>query len=119
MRTDIPINLPPAQRTEAQQLRNKLLLYSFRTFKKIDATPATFDTAVEPRINQIYAPLAAVISDQATLADLRLSARANSARLKAERGNSIEAEVLTVIRSLLDRPQKGNLAIKDISELFM
>lgn len=119
MRPDIPINLPAQQRIEAEELRNKLLLYRFRTFKQVDATPATFDTSLEPRINQIYAPLSAVIGDEAAREDLRKSARANSARLKAERGASVEAEVLTVIRSLLEASQKANLAIKDISDLFM
>lgn len=118
MRKDIPINLPPEQREEARELRNKLLMYRFRNFNLVSPTPAPLDPSVEPRINQIYSPLSAVIDDEEAREELRASARRNSARLKAERGASIDAHVLTVIRCLMERSGKGAVATKDISDLF-
>ena len=118
LRKDIPINLPPQQREEAEQLRNKLLMFRFKNFKHVNATPAPLDPSVEPRVNQIYSPLSAVIDDEEAREDLRKSARSNSARLKSERSASIEAHVLTVIRCLMHRSAKAGVTIKDISDLF-
>jgi hypothetical protein len=56
--------------------------------------------------------------DEEARAKLRAIARQNSARLKAERGASMEAQVLTVIRHLLETSSKPSIPIKDISELF-
>lgn len=118
LRTDIPINLPPAQRQEALGLRNKLLMFRFRQFEKINGTPEILDPSVEPRINQIYSPLAALMQDESARADLRTIARQNSAALKAERGASVSAQVLTVIRHLSEMPTSSSIAIGSITDVF-
>lgn len=118
LRKDIPISLPPAQKREAEELRNKLLMFRFKHFAETPTTPAPLDATLEPRINQIYAPLAAVMDEEAR-EELRHSARISSARLKVERSVSMDAHVLTVIRCLMDSSERGGIAIKDICELFM
>lgn len=118
LRKDIPINLPPQQRGEAQALRNKLLMFRFRNFRKINPTPQTLDPLVEPRLNQIYSPLSAVMEDKEAREDLRAIARQNSARLKTDRSASMEAQVLTVIRHLQETSSKASIPIRDIAELF-
>jgi hypothetical protein len=118
LRKDIPINLPEAQRQEAQQLRNKLVMFRFRAFKTVNPTPEILDAALEPRLNQIFSPLAAVIDDQEVRDELRTIARQNSARLKAERAASMDAQVLTVIRHLVETCARSSVSIKDIAELF-
>lgn len=118
LRKDIPLNLPPEQREEAEKLRNKLLMYRFKNFKDISATPQKLDGSLEPRINQIYAPLSAVIDDEEAREDLRKSARQNGASLRAERGASMHAHVLTAIRCVMEGGGKGGVAIKEISEVF-
>jgi hypothetical protein len=119
LRRDIPINLPDLQRAEAQMLRNKLLLFRFRNFRSVNATPPLLDENLEPRLNQIYAPLAAVIDNEGARADLRESAQRNSGRLRAERAASIEAQVLTAIRSLMETGKGGKLTLRDIADLFI
>ena len=118
LRKDIPINLPPEQKSDALALRNKLLMFRFKRFVQIDPTPATLDPAVEPRLNQIYSPLSAVMDDKDARDDLRAIARQNSALLKADRGASMDAQVLTVIRHLMETSKKPNIGIKDIAEVF-
>ena len=119
LRADIPINLPRAQKQEAEELRNKLLMYRFRHFDRIPAEPTPLSASVEARINQIYSPLAAVIGDdEEARKELRQSAQLDSARLKAERNASMEAHVLTVLRCLMEKPDKGRIAIKDVAMLF-
>jgi hypothetical protein len=118
LRKDIPINLPPEQQQEAQLLRNKLLMYRFRRFKQVNPKPHVLDRSVEPRVNQIYSPLAAVMEDPAAREDLRAIARQSAAVLKADRSASMDAQVLTVIRHLLDTSSKGSVGVGDITELF-
>ena len=51
--------------------------------------------------------------------ELRQNARKSSARLKADRNASMDAQVLTVIGCLVEKFSKGQVSVKDISELFM
>jgi hypothetical protein len=118
LRKDIPINLPPEQREEAEKLRNKLLMFRFRRFKRINPKPDMLDRSVEPRINQVYSPLSAVMEDDAARADLRAIARQGSAILKADRSASMDAQVLTVIRYLIETTKKASVGIAEITELF-
>jgi hypothetical protein len=118
LRKDIPINLPPEQREEAEKLRNKLLMFRFRRFKQVNPKPAILDRTVEPRINQIYSPLSAVMDDDAARADLRAIARQSSAILKADRSASMDAQVLTVIRHVMEASSKPSIGIAEITDLF-
>ncbi|MHC4946380.1 MAG: hypothetical protein ACYTG7_25485, partial [Planctomycetota bacterium] len=56
LRGDIPINLPKIYLDEALALRNKLLLYRFRTFGTKAVSDDLIDPTIEPRFNQILAP---------------------------------------------------------------
>lgn len=63
LRPDVPISLPEVFKLEAEELRNKLLLYRFRRFGD-GAVPALEPQAdVDPRRAQILAPLLAVAAD--------------------------------------------------------
>ncbi len=119
LRPDIPINLPSAQAEEALDLRNKLLMFRFRTFSRLDPNPPALDPNLEPRLNQIYTPLAAIIEDAKARDDLRAIARTYHASLQSERSASIEAQVLTAIRCLLETSSKSTIAIKDVTALFI
>ncbi len=118
LRKDIPINLPQTQRQEAEELRNKLLMFRFKHFAQIPTQPEPVDAALEPRINQIYAPLSAVMDDAKIREELRQSARMSSARLTADRSASMDAQILTAIRFLLDKSGKAKVSVKDIAEVF-
>ena len=115
LRSDIPINLPAEQREEALQLRNKLLLFRFRTHSHVTPLPGPLDPGLEARLNQIYAPLAAVIPDAEARDALRAVAQANSARLKAVRGATMQGQVLTVIRNLMETSPTSNISIKELN----
>jgi hypothetical protein len=115
LRDDIPINLPPAYKGEALRLRNKLLLYRFRNLGKVSAATALFDPTIEPRLNQIFIPLASVVSDPGIRAELRERAREYHRELVADRGMDVEAQVLEIIRELQNR---SRLSVNDITASF-
>ena len=61
LREDVPINLPSFHKDEALRLRNKLLLFRFRNFRRRQASEDLVDRSIEPRLNQIFVPLLSII----------------------------------------------------------
>jgi hypothetical protein len=118
LRSDIPVNLPPSQATEALALRNKLLMYRFRNRDRLSSADLVLDTKLEPRVRQIYTPLTAVIADDDTRADLVAIAEGFDARIRSERGSSLEAQVATVLRALTISRDTAVLPVKDVTVLF-
>jgi hypothetical protein len=92
LRTDIPINLTGSHEQEALALRNKLLLFRFRNFGKKAISPDMHDRSIEPRLNQVFAPLLAVIDD---------------VKIRRE-----------LIRGLMAEPQTQKLTIMEITNRF-
>ena len=84
LRSDIPINLPEEQRWEALRLRNKLLAFRFRNYHRYDGCEVSLGSDIEPRLNQILSPLAAVMNDDQAKEALKHS-RANPHRPSAKR----------------------------------
>ena len=115
LREDIPINLPGDWKEEARTIRNKLLLFRFRHH----ATAATRDTiadpALEPRMNQIYRPLLALMDDPKTREMLLDFGRKGHKELVLDRGMEIEAQVLSVIRELSLGSRSAGISIKHIA----
>ena len=117
LRDDIPINLPAAHKHEALALRNKLLLFRFRNFHKREPTEQLVDRSIEPRVNQIFAPLLSIIDDASARAQLRELARSFHEELIADRGTDIEAQILESIRDLI-ASGGVRLSVKDITDRF-
>jgi hypothetical protein len=113
LRDDIPISLPPEHKEEALRLRNKLLLIRFRNLRGPKSGEGLPDRTIEPRLNQIFLPLLAVVRNPQDREELRALARRYHGEMVSERGMDLEAQILEVIRDLRgsDRP----LAIKDIA----
>ena len=118
LRKDIPINLPPEYEQEALELRNKLLMYRFRTWERHSADASLVDREIEPRLNQVFVPLLSVISDTNTRDELQAIARQYHKDQQAERGMDIEAQILTIIRYHAERCSGVGIAIKDITATF-
>ncbi len=116
LRSDIPINLPPTVKDEALRLRNKLLLFRFKSLRNRTVSEALVDRSIEPRLNQIFVPLLSVIDDSATRADLRNLARTYNRELIDERGMDTEAQVLEVIRDLIATGQDAS--VKEMARWF-
>lgn len=117
LRRDIPINLPPSYSEEARRLRNKLLLYRFRNYGKKHAVEDLVDPTLEPRLNQIFAPLMSIVEDPTVHAELRERARSRHQEIVADRGMDIEAQVLEVIRDL--ERQGAKLAVGEVTAAFI
>jgi hypothetical protein len=117
LREEIPLNATALAKEEALRLRNKLLLFRFRTFHKSGVNPELVDRSLEPRLNQVFVPLLSVIEDADVRADLKELARHYQRELVADRGQGTEAEVLEIIRELLSS-QTTRPTVKEIATWF-
>jgi hypothetical protein len=113
LRDDIPISLPPEHKEEALRLRNKLLLFRFRNLRGQKPGEGLPDRTIEPRLNQIFLPLLAVVRNPKDREELRSLARRYHGEMVTERGMDLEAQILEVIRDL--RQSERTLSVKDIT----
>src|SRR5437016_4717791 len=119
LRDDIPINLTADYKREALELRNKLLMFRFRSFGKRAVDPALVDRSIEPRLAQIFVPLLSVIEDAGAREALRQVARDYHKELVADRGMDVEAQVLEIIQELQSMSDGAGIAIKEIASRFI
>ena len=117
LRNDIPINLSADYKEEALHLRNKLLLFRFRTLRTWKAADSLVDRSIEPRLSQIFVPLLSVIGDHEARKDLRDLARRYNKELIADRGMEVEAQVLDIIHDMLASGEQ-RLSVKEITNWF-
>jgi len=121
VRKNIPIALPDRQREEAQQLRNKLLLYRFRTFSTHRAHEILADRTLDLRANQSLIPLLSVTKDPVLRDQILERARIVSQQAQIDRSMTIEAHVLGAIRSLhaeKDEPVTISALTKEVIKTF-
>ncbi len=117
LRGDIPINLPASHKQEALELRNKLLLFRFRNLHKRVPVEALVDRSIEPRLNQVFAPLLSIIEDHKAREEIRELARKYHLELVADRGLDAEAQLLEIIRDMI-AADETRLSVKDITSWF-
>lgn len=112
LRADIPLNLPDVQADEALDLRNKLLMYRFRTLAKSRIREDQVDRSRSGRFNQTLVPLLSVASDEGMRQIIRACAEQNDDRKASLRTLSIEAELVEVICELIDKQSEdGSLPV--------
>jgi len=116
LRSNIPINLPSEQDGEAQVLRNKLLMYRFLNYRHMGAPKRIEGFDIEPRMHQILAPLLSVSVDETDRQAILAHATLAQDALDEARGQSLEAEVLVVIKKLMGEEKGAGVSIREISE---
>jgi hypothetical protein len=93
----IPINLPAAQREEAQALRNKLLQYRFDHRLKLRADETLVDPALSARSNQILVPLLSIVPNALVRTEIKQAVVAAERVRRESRSRTFEADLLEVI----------------------
>lgn len=118
LRADIPIKDPDTWADEARALQKQLLSFRFEHWHRERPTESLVDKTLEPRLNQVFTPLLAVLDDEVARDNLRQFARRLQQQLVSDRGLELEARVLETIRALLDGDEGGRLSVKDITQWF-
>ena len=118
VRRDIPITLEDSFGSTALELRNQLLLYRFRHRASAAVTLRPMEPSIEPRLQQVYAPLLGVIGEQPVAAALLDMARDTSRQLVADRGMDAEAHVLEVLLGLVGEAP-DNVSLRQVAAAFL
>ncbi len=101
LRDDIPLNLPVEQQKEALDLRNKLLMYRFKTVASAAIDVSQVDRTRSGRFNQTVVPLLSVITDEGTRLVIKSCAMRDDDKSASLRSLSIEAELVETICELI------------------
>lgn len=125
VRSDIPLNLPESFTTEAETLRNKLLMYRFHYLSgMIDQNAYQFTTEtnesrkLEPRMKQLLFPLLSVTVSAEKQTEILKFAENYQEELLTERSNEVEAQVVEVLSEMASiNPEK--ISIKELTKEFI
>lgn len=115
-RADIPLSLPVTFAEEAEHLQNQLLTYRARRRHEFGPSVTSRDLGLETRVAQIFAPLLAIAVEEDARLRIHRLAQSASGALLADRGASVEAQLLDII-SVLQR-ESVSLGIKEIADRF-
>ena len=118
LRKDIPRNLHKGFETEALDLRNKLLMWRFRNFRKDTQYIEPVLENIHPRLYQIIVPLMEIMDDESQKDSLKKLVTKLNADIVAEQGQSIEAEVLIAILELAENTSQNTLLIGEITNQY-
>lgn len=118
LRADIPINLPPAWKDEALELRNKLLLFRFHHRHSVAADESASVPSLSARGNQILLPLLSIVDSRPLREALIALVSATQQSAAAERGLSTEAQVLEIIYELRGASDAQVISMRDIAQAF-
>ena len=118
VRQEIPVTLPDSFHAEAQELRNKLLLWRFKNYKKKKYLSKFLDQKLDRRINQVYLPLLSLIEDEEIRKQIITIARKKNEQIKTDRGFQTEADVLFSIKKGYEK-HKTDLSISQITNIFI
>jgi YD repeat-containing protein len=125
-RDDIPLVLPALFYECAQDLRNKLLAYRLRNWRRMEVDYNLADRTVEPRLSQVTLALKTVVDDPELQQQIDEFIREYYRQTVVERGMTLSAVILEVIVELHNRPTEivdleGNavhdLSVKTIAKL--
>ena len=114
----IPIYLDRTFDQHVQRLRNKLLLWRFRTWGHVEISPFMRFPGMEPRLNQIILPLIVVSGTDAIREALLAGAQASSQDAAAERLQTVEGRIVETTLWLWWHRPKGvtRILLKSVTE---
>ncbi len=118
LRSDIPIHLPASLKTEALELRNRLLHFRLCNLFKIKTDPSLVSPDLDPRLNQTALSLLSLIDDAALRADITADLLKQSAADRLERSRSVEAGVLAALREVFAETEGTFVPLRDVAERF-
>lgn len=116
LRSDVPIHLPRALKSDALALRNRLLHFRLTNLFSIRSDPSRLVAGIDPRLNQTSLPLLSLMDDVALRDHLIEVLRQRHAHIAAVRASSLEARTLSALSDLCDKDARGFIPLKDVGD---
>lgn len=118
LRSDIPIQLPPTLKTEALELRNRLLHFRFCEYARIKTDTTAIVDGIEPRLNQTALSLLSMIDDPALREEVQAWLISQNERTIADRRATPEAGVVAAALSVFATSDKHHVLLGAITDRF-
>lgn len=118
LRADIPVQLPDTLKTEALELRNRLLHFRLCEFFNMKTDASALMTNVSARVNQTALSLLSLVDDPAVRKDIQTALIEQHADAQSERRDSIEGGVIASSLDILAEGAEPNISVRDITERF-
>jgi DNA primase len=124
-RLGIPLVLPSVFYEAAQDLRNKLLAYRLRNWRRMEVDYSLADRTVEPRLAQVTLALKTIVDDPTLQEEIDAFIREYHRQTVVERGMTLAALILEVIIEQHEKPtairldgqHDYDLSLKTIAEI--
>jgi hypothetical protein len=114
---EIPLSLGAEWRESARLMRNKLLLWRFRTFRNATLDPRERFKGLDARLNQILQPLLAIAGTGPVRQRILLHAYQHQVRLKEDRRESFDGRVVAhVLAAWKNRTGEDSFLMKSVNE---
>lgn len=116
LREDIPRTLNEDFYSDAEYIRNKLLMWRLKNyFAPIKRSEELID-GIHPRLNQIVLPLLSIIKDETARERLKTFIIKYNAELVADRGLSWESDIVFSILKLEHETGASEITVKEITD---
>lgn len=124
-RPGIPLVLPSVFYEAAQDLRNKLLAYRLRNWRRMEVDYSLADRTVEPRLAQVTLALKTIVDDPTLQEEIDAFIREYHRQTVVERGMTLAALILEVIIEQHEKPtavrldgqHDYDLSLKTVAEI--
>ena len=118
LRPDIPIQLPSALKTEALELRNRLLHFRFSEFSRIESDTSAIVKGIEPRLNQTALSLLSVMDDPSLRTEVQAWLVSQNERTIADRRAAPEAGVVAALAAAFAASNKHHVLLGAVTDRF-
>jgi len=115
LRNDIPIQLPNSLKTEALDLRNRLLHFRLTNLFAIKSDPSRLVANIDPRLNQTALSLLSLMDDANLRQDICRILKAKQAHIADERTRSAEARTMAALTAVFETPEREIISLKELA----
>ena len=116
LRADIPRTLDESFYKEAENIRNKLLMWRLKNYFEPIERRQDLIEGIHPRLNQIVMPLLSIIKDEAIREHLKTFIVKYNTDLVADRGLSWESDIVFAVLKLEYELKVHEITVKQITD---
>ena len=117
LRSDIPIQLPAGLKSDALNLRNRLLDFRLRNLSSISSNSERVIAGIDPRLNQTALSLLSLVDDFNLREDIAAMLREQHRTLSAARAKSTESRVIGALRKVFTNGDGSSVSLREIAQV--
>jgi hypothetical protein len=117
LRPDIPIQLPAGLKSDALDLRNRLLDFRLRNLLSISSNSERVIPGIDPRLNQTALSLLSLVDDPGLRDEIATMLREQHRTLSATRAESSEARIVSALYRAFADGERSNMSLREVAQL--